>query len=476
MIRGGVQAGAYAGRVWTNIHVQLGLREPGLRPEDIDAAVEAALPEDEGLDWKMQLPFAGSPKGEALEAKSLELAKDVAAMANGVGGVIVFGVQEARTGVPMAVVDVAGEEEVHEQQMRRVISSRTYPPVGGTQFAWIRWEDGSTVLALHVPASPDAPHLVRPPRNQQDQGWFQAPWRNGSHTQFMSERQIENAYRVREQRRREHAASARERFENFVVAVGAHDESNWPAEDLDPLLQGDVPPLWVVLAAVPVLPRPDQLDFDEETTRNAADTLQVAMPAQASDHFSHRSAATARPAGIGALGAVSYEQPRRGLRLFHWTYRPTRGSNQGTRVEFHRDGGVVLGVSRCGVFEGAQEDPTTGYVSSADVEHIVWELAWILTHAVEQGELRGEILVRLGTSRPAQGIRANYHFENRYQPLREDDRVPGLRAVEGVVVTDQGRTELVASLWSVLDDFLSQRATGPRMSPDDVVQGFPDGW
>lgn len=458
--------------------MQLGLREPGLHPEDIDAAIDAAIEEDEGLDWKVQLPFAGAPKSESIEVRSLELAKDVAAMANGSGGVIVFGVQEARTDAPMAVVDVTGgaELDVQEQQMRRVIASRTYPPVGGIRFEWIRWEDGKSVLALHVPASPDAPHLVRPPKNQQDQGWFQAPWRNGSHTQFMTERQIENAYRIREQRRREQDASLRERFQNFVVALGADSEGSVPLEDRDPLLQEDLPPMWVVLAAMPVLPHSVQRRFDADSVHDGVDALTGRMPREVADRYRPQSAAGTRPVGLGALETVDFQRPRRGLRLFHWTDRPTLGLRQGARVEFHRDGGVVLGVTRCGVFNGRDEEPTTGYVSSADVEFLAWELAWILTRAVEQGELRGDILVRLGTSRPAQGIRANWPLEDRYQPLSEDDCVLGLRAVEGVIVIEHGRAELVASVWSVLDDFLSQRATGPRLTADDVVQGFPDAW
>lgn len=360
--------------------------------------------------------------------------------------------------------------------MRRVIASRTYPPVGGTQFEWIHWEDGKSVLALHVPASPDAPHLVRPPKNQQDQGWFQAPWRNGSHTQFMTERQIENAYRIREQRRREQDASLRERFQNFVVALGADSEGSVPLEARDPLFQEDLPPMWVVLAAAPVLPRSGQLPFDSDSVHDAIDALTGPMPREVADRFRSQSAAGTRPLGLGALEAVGSQPPRRGLRLFHWTDRPTLGLRQGARVEFHRDGGVVLGVTRCGIFDGQHEEPTTGYVSSADVEFLAWELAWILTRAVEQGELRGDILVRLGTSRQAQGIRANWPLQNRYQRLSEDDCVLGLRAVEGAIVTDRGRAELVASVWSVLDDFLSQRATGPRLTADDVVQGFPDAW
>ena len=207
--------------MWTRLHARLGLTDSELTPEHLEIAVREKLEEDEQLDWKVQLPFAGDPKGEEREVKARELAKDVAAMANGDGGVIIYGVQELRSDTPMAIVSVGEVSETQEQQIRRAVLSHTYPPVSGVQFEHIRWDDGRQVMALHVPASPEAPHLIRPPRDKSDQGWFQAPWRSGSHTAAMTERQIEEAYRLREQRRREQRASVNERFNDFLVAVRA---------------------------------------------------------------------------------------------------------------------------------------------------------------------------------------------------------------------------------------------------------------
>ncbi|MCF3687153.1 ATP-binding protein, partial [Salmonella enterica subsp. enterica serovar Weltevreden] len=83
---------------------------------------------EEELDWKVQLPLPDDLKGPDLEAKARELAKDVAAMANGDGGVIVYGVQEKRSNTPMAIVSVGEVSEVQELQIRRAILARTYPP------------------------------------------------------------------------------------------------------------------------------------------------------------------------------------------------------------------------------------------------------------------------------------------------------------------------------------------------------------
>ena len=67
----------YADPMWTRIHARLGLTDPELKPEHIEAAVRESLKEEEELDWKVQLPLPDDLKGPDLEAKARELAKDV---------------------------------------------------------------------------------------------------------------------------------------------------------------------------------------------------------------------------------------------------------------------------------------------------------------------------------------------------------------------------------------------------------------
>lgn len=88
---------------WSRIHSELGLQLIPLTYEMIGAAVAARIREAADLDWKGALISAeevSSPgKQKALDDRRKEFAKDVAAMANTQGGLIVYGVTD---------LDVAG--------------------------------------------------------------------------------------------------------------------------------------------------------------------------------------------------------------------------------------------------------------------------------------------------------------------------------------------------------------------------------
>ena len=439
--------------MWTRLHARLGLTDPELTPEHLEAAVRENLEEDEQLDWKVQLPFASEPRGPELEAKARELAKDVAAMANGDGGVIIYGVQELRSDTPMAIVSVGEVSETQEQQIRRAVLSHTYPPVSGVQFEHIRWDDGRQVMALHVPASPEAPHLIRPPRDKSDQGWFQAPWRSGSHTAAMTERQIEEAYRLREQRRREQRASVNERFNDFLVAVRADGPDR-----LTRTVAGTTtiapPPIWMVALAVPLQPRLDTRRLSPIGATRFLDAAQDHRPPQKTE-------------GISALRSADYSPLRRGLGLYHRTYLPLPHLSQGARIEVHGDGGVGLGVTRDGDFGPSNFTPE--FVAAEDAETLAWDLATVLIWTVEAGNVSGDFLVMFGPSRSGEGIRQPNKWGNSYGRVSDEDRVRGLRAISGTVVTTQGRRELVRSVWELLEDFLSQRGAVPSSTADQFL-------
>src|SRR6266850_4464849 len=76
---------------------------------DIQALKDNQVPESSILDYKLQLDLSDSGKRELL--------RDVAAMANAHGGVLLYGVREARdesnepTGVPESVEGIQGENE-----------------------------------------------------------------------------------------------------------------------------------------------------------------------------------------------------------------------------------------------------------------------------------------------------------------------------------------------------------------------------
>ncbi len=440
--------------MWTRLHARLGLTDPELKPEYLEASVRENLEEDEQLDWKVQLPFAGEPKGPELEAKARELAKDVAAMANGDGGVIIYGVQEQRSDTPMAIVSVGEVSDSQEQQIRRAVLAHTYPPVSGVQFEYVRWDDGRQVMALHVPASPEAPHLIRPPRDKSDQGWFQAPWRSGPHTANMTERQIEEAYRRREQRRRDQRATVSERFNDFVVTVGADPGQGMSERTVAGATIVALPPIWMMAIAAPLQPRVDPRRLSPIGAARFLDEAWNHRPLQEDE-------------GLSALTSTKGASARRGLGLFHRTYLPLPHLPQGARIEAHGDGGVGLGVTRDGHFGPGNITPE--FIAVEDAETLAWDLATVLIRTVEAGNVSGDFLVMFGPSRGGDGIRQPNRWGTHYGPVSDEDRVRGLRSISGTVVTTQGRRELVRSVWELLEDFLSQRGAVPSSTADQFL-------
>lgn len=142
----------------------------------------AGTAEASDLDWKSKLyPAKGLPP--------TDFPKDVAAMANSGGGVIVCGVlesQKAATGR----VDAGELDEAHERSLCSVAVTAITPPVFGLTVHRLD-SGGKRAVVIEVPASLDGPHLI-----YRDE-YFGAPVRNGSDTVWMRERQIEAMYRAR---------------------------------------------------------------------------------------------------------------------------------------------------------------------------------------------------------------------------------------------------------------------------------------
>jgi hypothetical protein len=208
--------------MFTPLHRALGIEPCPLTMDVVRRAVTDGITEREDLDWKKTLP---QRPGAWIE----EFAKDIAAMANASGGMIVYGVSEDRA--TSAAAEVCGVGPVTDavlRELRAAAFSGITPPVLGLDPKVI--EDpgsGETVLALVIPASEDSPHLVF------RQDMFGAPLRLGSQTGWMKERMLESAYRQRFAERDRRMASLDDLFD----------------ETARPFLR--VPRVWMVAVAQP---------------------------------------------------------------------------------------------------------------------------------------------------------------------------------------------------------------------------------
>lgn len=168
--------------LFTALHRELGLPPGDLTDDLIDAAVKAGVAETDDLDWKGELP----PTSKLADS---DFPKDIAAMANYGGGVIVYGVTETQK-VATARADVGELTENHERTLRAIAVSAIRPPVFGLGIHRVG-EEGNRAVVVVIPPSVDGPHLIF------KQDYFGAPIRNNADTAWMSEREVAAQYRAR---------------------------------------------------------------------------------------------------------------------------------------------------------------------------------------------------------------------------------------------------------------------------------------
>jgi predicted HTH transcriptional regulator len=176
----------------------------------LNQAIAEGVEESAELDWKRQLP-------ERSDLKKSDIDKDIAAMANSGGGIIVYGVLETDKRASSRH-DAGTLDERYQQSLRQIAFSSITPPVLD-----LRVHAVSTVVprayAIEVPASNDGPHLIF--NNQ----YFGAPFRNDADTMWMGQRQLESSYRTRFDEHRFATAAIEKLYED--AAYGRTMESAW---------------------------------------------------------------------------------------------------------------------------------------------------------------------------------------------------------------------------------------------------------
>jgi hypothetical protein len=370
---------------FTALHRSLGVRPGPLTDELLRAAVSAGVAETDELDWKSELPPA---KGLA----QTDFPKDVAAMANSGGGLIVFGVRETQKSAT-GRVDVGAFDEAYERSLRSVAITAISPPVFGLNVHRLGSGD-ERALVVEVPASVDGPHLIY--RSQ----YFGAPVRNDADTVWMKERQIEAMYRARFEERR-HATEALELL-SAEASAGRQTDAR----------------AWLVGVSHPRIPR-----FRERLTRDGA--------RDALSRSEELALTYAGRGGIHPLESVNRLNPRPGLR--RWV-AVNSATDEGSAwreswVTIHHDGSVTLAAAVGGhrmssnsYFEGWQ-------VESAAIECAVADLMALIRATAEAtdndeydvrvgidwtGEHPLKILTKDNFGHPYEGVSTPLH---RYTPV-----------------------------------------------------------
>lgn len=200
--------------MFTPIHRALGLEAGNASIDLIQQAIDHGVEETSDLDWKQAVYNSRKPNWDE------EAAKDIAAMANSGGGWIVFGIKEGgATNAACEIVPIAWSA-AEQQRILRIAYAKVGPPVIGIEFYDIPCGDegGGSVVMMRVPDSADAPHFARKGDNA-----FVAPRRNGPHTVYMSDREIERGFRERFQHVDDRERLLQDRFERACEALRPED-------------------------------------------------------------------------------------------------------------------------------------------------------------------------------------------------------------------------------------------------------------
>ena len=426
---------------WTPLHAALGDTSPDLDLTLIERACESKVRERADLDWKERLPLTAIREDrESKQRQQQELAKDIAAMANSGGGMIVYGVAEVRqagTSAADRIEPVGAVDEDTLRAVRQVAGNLVYPPVTGLDlFPLAPVEDPDAgVLVLLVPDSPEAPHLIHSSKNQD---WFGAPYRHGPDTEWMVERQLSSAYAARETARRRRADDFDARFGAFTSVLEAGTDARW-----------------VVAMAVPEVPlsRPRDLQFSEAR--------------QIIDHAWSLSLTQ----GFGPRDLTASETTRRGLQRFIRVGRrdiqAAPGAVARARVEVHGDGTVAVAFTRDGAL--SSEGRQAGQVPVDDIESTAVELFQLLWAARNELRTSSDYTARLTVHPPTQIFRRPDPTESgRYQPW-DEHRVYGYVPVEGPVLVSEGLESALESWVALVSDAVNQAGSACSLDVDQLL-------
>lgn len=177
--------------MFTTLHRALGLGPTEkITSEMLDKLVEFGVEEASDLDFKEKVPPASA-------VAAGDMKKDLCAMANTGGGVIVYGIRESSENKDQAgsrsSAGSTGPE--FEQAVLQLAYGSIAPPLNGLEFHRVDEGRENNALVLVVPASRQAPHMYFV--EKKDKRTLAAPVRNGAYSEWLTEPEIARLYRQR---------------------------------------------------------------------------------------------------------------------------------------------------------------------------------------------------------------------------------------------------------------------------------------
>jgi hypothetical protein len=128
-------------------------KKPQWDLEGLTGLIENSAPEDRSLDYKSALVLSD-------DEKKRDFVKDVTSFANSIGGSLLYGVKEEAlhaTELPGIAVD---NKDHLIRRLDDLLRTGSQPRVQGVTYEVISLENGRFVLAVNVPQSFEAPHMV----------------------------------------------------------------------------------------------------------------------------------------------------------------------------------------------------------------------------------------------------------------------------------------------------------------------------
>ncbi|MEV0684729.1 ATP-binding protein [Nocardia sp. NPDC050378] len=184
-------------------------------------AVARQIPEAEDLDFKQTL-YEKTTEGKQ------ELAKDVSALANAGGGVIILGIAEQNSVAAALTPVLLPPKEIERMQQICHYQIRPFLPGARVRQVADPVDPSTGFYVISVPRSADAPHAVIRGGNDNGDGTLLSyALRDGQVTRYLAEAEIARRYRDRFTSRAELRASLNLVHDEGLSHINRHTEQPW---------------------------------------------------------------------------------------------------------------------------------------------------------------------------------------------------------------------------------------------------------